>query len=318
MNKSSKFYLRYLFVLVLFLISGCGNGNTSTWNQPFPAGDILFQSRTPDNFKLNMIQADGANHQTMDLPHSFVKPISSTNGEIIYGLSNPRGMIPYHDGGYPAYWNIKSRKFKDCIGDLPLYTQIEPSPTLENPNMVIISNYWEIVLFDLDTCKKINTVFDVYDQEVHSEIQGFSNNPETRELVFGEIVNTPYPPTYHINMLNLNTGEKSELANGFYAIWSPDGTEIAFFGFDGLYVLNMDENKTRRLITIQFSDLYGGRKHGRFVSPPHWSPDGEWLVYHLCGDDICTLDKTTIYKIRVSDGFQAKLFTGGEYPTWMP
>ena len=173
-------------------------------------------------------------------------------------------------------------------------------------------------MFDMDTCKQIKTIFDVYDQEGKAHIQGFSYNPETRELVFGEIVDTPYPPSYHIKLLNLNTGEQSELANGFYPIWSPDGTRVAFFGMDGLYVMKVDENKPRMLINIQFSDPKSGLDPENLVSPPHWSPDGEWLVYHLCVMRLCWVDKIAIYKIRVSDGFQVQLYTGGKFPIWRP
>jgi hypothetical protein len=318
MKITSKFNLRYLFVFVVFLVSGCGHFSTGTWNQPIPAGDILFQSEVNPKYVLNLIQADGTTHQIVNLPQNFVKPVWSANGEILYALSNPRGMIPYGDAGYPAYWNIKSGKFKDCAGNLPIYFQIEPSPTLENPNAVLLYNTSKIVMFDIDSCKQSKMIFDVYDQEVTTEINGFSYNQETREVVFGETVDPYGSPSYHINVLNLNTGEYSELANGFFPIWSPNGTQVAFFGIDGLYVIKADENKARKLIAVQFSDIKTTLHPESIVSPPRWSPDGEWLVYHLCGDDICTLNKTTIYKIRVSDGFQVQLYTGGEYPVWRP
>jgi len=309
-----------LFVFVFFLVSGCGHVSTGTWNQPFPAGDILFQSGgyREEPYELDLIQKDGTNLQTMELPRNFVRSVWSANGEILYGLSSPWGVVPYADAGYPAYWNIKSRVFKNCVGDLPLYMQIEPSPTLESLNMVIINNLSEIVMFDMDSCKQIKTIFDVYDQHGNAQIQGFSYNQITQEVVFGEIVDPYESPSYHINVLNLNTREQSELAKGFFPMWSPDGTQVAFFGSDGLYVMKADENNPRMLITIRFSDIKTTLKPEYLVSPPRWSPDGEWLVYDLCGDRICTLDKTTIYKIRVSDGFQVQLYTGGENPTWRP
>jgi hypothetical protein len=318
MKITSKLNLRYLFVFVVFLVSGCGHVSTGTWIQPFPAGDILFQSETYPKYVLNTIQADGTNHQTMDLPQNFVRPVWSANGEILYALSTPRGLTSYEDGGYPTYWNIKSGNFKNCSDNLPYYWQIEPSPTLESPNVVLLYNVDEIVMFDIDSCKQIKTIFDVYDQEGKAQINGFSYNPETREVVFGEIVNAAYSPSYHINILNLNTGEKSEFANGFYPIWSPDGTRVAFFGVDGLYVIEADENKPRKLINIQFSDIKTTQSPEDLVSPPRWSPDGEWLVYHLCVERLCPVDKTPIYKIRVSDGFQVQMFTGGKFPVWRP
>ena len=91
MKITSKLNLRYLFVFVVFLVSGCGHVSTGTWNQPFPAGDILFQSEVYDPYELNLIQADGTNHQTVNLPQNFVRPVWSANGEILYALSNLRG-----------------------------------------------------------------------------------------------------------------------------------------------------------------------------------------------------------------------------------
>ena len=193
MKSISKFNLRYLFVFVVFLVSGCGHVSTGTWNQLFPAGDILFQSEVYDPYVLNLIQADGTNHQTINLPQNFVRPVWSANGEILYALSAPWGVPSYEGAGYPAYWNIKSGNFIGCVGDLPLYMQIEPNPTLENPHAVLLHNAREIVLFDMDTCKQIKTIFDFYNQEGKAFFEGFSYNPETRELVFGEVVDTPYP-----------------------------------------------------------------------------------------------------------------------------
>jgi hypothetical protein len=72
------------------------------------------------------------------------------------------------------------------------------------------------------------------------------------------------------------------------------------------------------LIDRQFSDPKSGLKPEGLVSRPRWSPNGEWLVYHQWVTEFCWVDKIPIYKIRVSDGFQEKLFTGGKYPTWMP
>jgi hypothetical protein len=254
MKNILKIKLHYLFVFVVFLVSGCGHVSTGTWNQPIPTGDILFQVVRPDVYEFDLIQADGTNHQSVNLPHDFVVPVWSANGEILYGLSNPRGMIPYGDAGYPAYWNIKSGKFKNCAGNTPIYFQIEPIPTLESPHAVLLHNAREIILFDIDSCKQIKTILDFSDQEVTTEIHGISYNGENQEVVFGEIVDPYGSPSDHINVIKLNTGEYSELTKGFFPMWSPDGTQVAFFGMDGLYVIKVDENKPRKLKDIRFYD----------------------------------------------------------------
>ena len=58
---------------------------------------------------------------------------------------------------------------------------------------------------------------------------------------------------------------------------------LHFLVLDGLFVMKVDENKTSN---VEKQSNIPTQKVGldpeNLVSPPRWSPDGEWLVYHLC------------------------------------
>jgi len=53
---------------------------------------------------------------------------------------------------------------------------------------------------------------------------------------------------------------------------------------------------------------------------PNWSPDSQWLVFHIKYDALSLLDVENIpmYVISVSDGSVEKMMTGGFNPVWIP
>lgn len=78
---------------------------------------------------------------------------------------------------------------------------------------------------------------------------------------------------FSIFVVELSSGEVTQLTNGFYDVepeWSPDGQEIGFLRAGSaepqIFVMNADGSDTRRLI----DDV--GRN-------PSWSPDGELIAF---------------------------------------
>ena len=88
------------------------------------------------------------------------------------------------------------------------------------------------------------------------------------------------------------------------------------------------KEKTNNLLICQlFYDIPGRliirllihtKEQMEFSPQPRWSPDGEWLIYHQWVDKLCSLEKTHIYKVWVSNGHLEKIFTSGKFPVWHP
>ena len=310
--------LRMLIILITVLsINGCIN-TSSAWHQIVPQTNIIFQSVMWNPYELNFIQADGSNHQVLNLDVNFIKPVWSSDGAIIYGLSNPVTQPPYEFIGYPAYWKIKNHIFKRCDKNLPYYGQIEEYKHTTTKNEVILYNAYEIVIFDMDACQVKSTLVDFNNPSGVYMISGFSYFPQTQEIVYGRLTVENKSRKYSLRKMNLKTGEETELAEGINPAWSPDGKQIAFLGLDGLYVIQADGQQSQKLINRQFFDPYSISGPSLRNPQPYWSPDGQWLIYHQCIDTACDYIQTPIYKVRVSDGEETKIYTGGKFPSWQP
>jgi WD40-like Beta Propeller Repeat len=317
MEKIYKLLSKFLSLLIILSLPGCLITSAS-WHQSVPKAEIIFQSNMRGPYELSFIQSDGSNPQVLNIDENFIKPVWSSDGTILYGLSSPTSQFPYEDIGYPSYWDIKNGMFKRCDENLPYYGQIEEYNHTASQNKVLLYNAFEIVVFDLNTCKQNKILVDFNNRRAEYTISGFSYFPETQELIFGRYI-TPYQEReYHLVKLDLKTGEQVEMDEGINPIWSPDGNQIAYLGLDGLYVIQANGQQPRKLVNKLFFDPYSFGGPGLVDPQPRWSPDGEWLVYHQCVDDTCDVKQTPIYKVRVSDGMEEKIFTGGKFPSWQP
>jgi hypothetical protein len=318
MGKIFKVIIAFLYLAVLFYLMGCSS--ISPWLLSIPKADIIFQTTmNVEPYNLNFIQADGSSVQSITLKENFVKPMWSRDYTVLYGLSSPAGQPPYEDLGYPVYWDLKNGEFKKCDNNLHYYGQIEGYDEKTSVHEVLLSNAEEIILFDLDVCQQKQKFIDKWDNPGELTIIGFSYFPEKQELVYGEATNPDEASReYHLIKWNLNTGEKVDLAEGVNPAWSPDGSQIAYIGLDGLYVIQANGNQSLELVKTKFFDPWRSGSPWYLAPQPRWSPDGKWLVYHQCIDLICDVLQTPIYKIQVSDGMQVKIFTGGKFPIWQP
>ncbi len=317
LKTNRKLLVLFIIFFVIFSLTGCSM-TSNPWRKSVPKADISFQSEMWGPFVLNFIQADGSNHQIVDIDGNFIKPFWSSDGTTIFGLSNPAGQPPYEFIGYPAYWNIKNGTFKRCDENLPYYGQIEEYVDSGNKEEVLLYNISEIVIFDFDTCKKIKVLVDLTEQTGDYAISGFSYFPETKDLLYGRYSVPINDRKYRLIKLNLQTNKQDEVAEGINPAWSPDGKQIAYLGMDGLYINRADGQQPKQLINRQFfnPDDIGGPALD--APEPFWSPDGVWLVYHQCIDKLCDVKQTPIFRVRVSDGMEVKIFTGGKFPSWRP
>ncbi len=319
MNTSIKVlsFVLGLITIIILTITGIIYIQANTWPKSVPNGDIFFQSEDDQGYLLNFINADGSGHQDILLKQQIIKPVWSADGDTVYGLSNPKFTFPYSDIGYPAYWDIKQGKFKDCSNNQPYYAQIEEYESTNDQHLVLLSNNGEIVTFDFDTCKVVKILINYEGQFGTYNIYGISYQPSTQTLLFGRIVNPYDNPYYQIIKFSIESGKEEVIGEGLNPSWSKDGSKISYFGPEGIVIIDSTDYQPILLVRYKYINSdFGDLK----TSTPllRWSPDSEWLVVHQCIEAICKQKYSVIKVIHVSDGYQEQIFTGGRFPAWMP
>lgn len=99
----------------------------------------------------------------------------------------------------------------------------------------------------------------------------------------------------------------SQLANGSYPHWSPDGTEMALWrvekGVAVISIMSADGSNLRDLPTKELSGSY-----------PTWSPDGTKLAFSGGSGDIYTMDLDGSNQINITNSYAY----GEEFPDFSP
>lgn len=265
--------------------------------------------------ELSFTDASGDNLQAIAIDQKFHRPVWSGDGKYLFGLSG--GPAAY--AGYPAYWNQKTGKFKVCNWNLPNFHQIQGADNVESPYNAIVSDAWEIYIYDISKCKYSEILVDYSDSPGKYSIAGFSYLATTQELVYGLVVNPDDNREYQLLKLDIKTGKQVELAAGINPTWSPDGNQIAFLGLDGMYIIDKDGFKIKQVVKYPIFNAWGSGSSWSMTPKPQWSPDNQWIIYHRCNKtSICMMGEAQMYKIHLSDGIEEELINSGEYPSWRP
>lgn len=152
------------------------------------------------------------------------------------------------------------------------------------------------------------------DERYAAEVMRASSGPNTASLILREI----------------ETGEERVIGEGDLPVWSRDGQWLAYTGPDGIYIVqNSPGAEPSRLVALEILHPELGRRvytedRADLYYPPiaSWSPDGQWLVYHVYSTTSVdpnakyAAQHYSIFKVNVNTGETTKLLDGGYYPFW--
>ena len=306
--KSFKVVVLSLIILV------CTSACQPAIPHNLPDREIIYQA---DFYGLGFVSADGQGNQVFEFKRQFTSPVWSADGLYLYGLARGKGL----GGGYPAVWDLHKKRLKVCDWNQPNFEQIQSYQDSENPYMAVVYHTSAIIVFDIRTCQEKQFLVDYSGQAGDYALAGFSYSQDRQELVYG-LVEDPYGDRqYRLMLKNLTTGEETQLAVGVNPSWSPDSSQIAFVGLDGLYVITLANHtpETTRLTNALLFEPWGSGASWSFITQPYWSPDGLWLVYHdYVSAENSKLEKVFIYKVHIHEGEPEAILEGGYYPSWHP
>ena len=157
------------------------------------------------------------------------------------------------DGGQPQVWQA---------GLQANY----PSWSGDGNTLVFVKSSTEIALIDADGTN-LRTAHELPGCQGGCcfEAQDPALSPDGTRIAHGVryFCTAPYE-LFHVNVVDVNGANDTELAEGGSPDWSPDGTKIAY-NCGGVYVMNAD-GSNQTLLTEEAWE-------------PHWSPDGTRIAY---------------------------------------
>ncbi|MCD4734336.1 hypothetical protein K8R78_08895, partial [bacterium] len=136
-------------------------------------------------------------------------------------------------------------------------------------------------------------------------------SPDSRHLVFTTLDVQDNPPLIYVISLDDESLSQLTFEDAFHPTWSPDGRRIAFYTFDGIFVMDADGGN-QTLIT-------GGNR----AKAPAWSPDGRRIAFIGTGADFTeSFDKNWSLFVMNADGSSQTPLTFGACahvpPVWSP
>lgn len=190
---------------------------------------------------------------------------------------------------------------------------------------------WELFLLDLDTGKENQlTHFDG-----QARFPAWSPEPRVRKIIFEGRQDTSSGKRYSIWMLDVDSGELTDLTHGSADSrpqWSPDGKQVVFGR-----AMN-DSNQNGKITTADFltisiidlaslkmSHLVNDYNHDNFQYA--WSPDGDWILFcsvraDMNSDGYANLDDSRdLWLVRPDGTDQHALDLGNKNifsPGWSP
>ncbi len=120
---------------------------------------------------------------------------------------------------------------------------------------------------------------------------------------------------------DLSSNEETTIGEGNYPAWSHDSQWLSYVRHDGIYVVRAGGIEKRRVVENTYTRSMISQ-HGKeyYIPPwPAWSPDGQWLIYHLYIDNPSASrppEEIPIYKVNINTGEVIKIVDYGIFPSW--
>jgi hypothetical protein len=315
--SASSIVLAGACLILLVSITGCGRkpnpyrpGSAKTG---FPQADIVYVSAG-----LGFVNADGTDGvvlpfwlRSVDFARDWQTPMITGDGRMIFVLF---GGAPGYQGEILAVQ--AGQEAMDCKWEGSVQITADGS-------YILVDTGNAVHRYQPEDCGTGNTP-----EKVYSGVSGALSPDE--EQVADVRFESGAGSRIIIILHHIPTGKERLVGEGMFPVWSRDGEQLAYTGPDGIYVVqNRPEAEPRRLVALEGSQadpsapVYEEDRYNQYYPPmPSWSPDGQWLVYHVFNSSPVNpaagawAQYYSIFKVNVNTGETMKLLDGGYSPFW--
>ena len=304
-NNKNVFACSFLFC---FLLTACSSKPILNAAPDLYNYDLVFQ-KIENNSQI-LVFYDIESNRSYDLVfnQTYTHPVASSSDDLLLSLSGPTFV-----SGYPVAVDLASNNLKDCPrGWVNFWMAQDPQGI--NPYDIILSTPSNVYRFDLNSCeiKDVLIEFDDYRESLnyYGGLMGFSITPDGKQLYIGRRSWTGTQFTLHL--FDIDENELSEMGEGISPSVSNGGNLLAYFMHNGLYLLDLTTQITKKLLDFPEPDS---------VYPPqiYWSSDDTKLLFHFEPDrkegDLFNDLEMIVFDLEKME--KTTLPIKGLYPSWI-
>lgn len=297
--------LLILFLFIGCLLTACMPDLVENEMPDLDEYEIVFQSLESDIEALTFYNFDTEKAYDLVFTREVTRPI----------VSRSEGVIPvlHTSNNFAGLIDLETERLKSCSG-WPNYW-IAADPQAHSPYDIILATPSNIYRYDLKNCETSEILFDMdnYRDIVKYDggIKGCSITPDGKQLYIGK-AGWDSPAKYTLFMLELEGGELLKIGAGISPSVSNGGSLLAYFGYDGLYLLDLSTQITEKLLDFPKPDT---------VYPPQifWSADDKELLFHFEPQrkEGSLFDDLEIVVYNLEKREMNTLPVKGRYPSWI-
>jgi len=259
-----------LFLIIACLLNACLPDLIQNEVPELDEYQIVFQKLKSNSRVLTFYNIEMNEIFDLAFTQEVSRPIVSRSDKVIPLLrtsNNFSGIVDLETGrlkkcgGWPNSWIAD-----DSRGD--------------SPYDIILATPSTVYRYDLKDCeiKEVLIDFDNHRDTLKYDggLMGFSMTPDGKQLYFGKErwSGMGLPTKYTLYMFQIAEKELSEIGEGISPSVSNGGNLLAYFSYNGLYLLDLTTKITEKLLDFPEPDS---------VFPPqiYWSSDDTKLLFHF-------------------------------------
>ena len=297
--------LLILFFIIGCLLNACMPDLIENELPDLDDYEIVFQSLESDLEALTFYNIETKTAYNLMFTREVTRPIVSRSERVIPVLrtsNNFAGLI-----------DLETERLKSCSGWPNNWIAADPQG--QGPYDIILATTSNVYRYDLKNCEISEMLFDMdnYRDIVKYDggLMGFSITPDEEQLYIGK-AGWDSPTKYTLFMLELEDGELFKTGVGISPSVSNGGTLLAYFSYDGLYLLDLTSQITEKLLDFPKPNT---------VYPPQifWSADDKELLFHFEPQrkEGSLFDDLEIVVFNLEKKEKTILPVKGLYPSWI-